>query len=215
MTAGRFDKGKEECPIGPGSYDLPSTLDEHGLRISGTDRFNENGVEGDTPGPGFYDDEEKTEKAGEKTKVLTRTPSKGKRTGLQASTKENRGAMTPRGQDPVKKKLAMGVSAEARELEQLKKQLTNEERLRITAEAKVADLTAAKKWATEAQVQLQSKDRKLEDAQKKMEELNAQHRETQSKLRNLEADEGGRRKALHEKDQATSTLQKSLEQQKC
>merc|ERR1740130_1956194 len=108
----------------------------------------------------------------------------------------------------------MNVSAEARELDQLKKQLTNEERLRLQAEAKAADLTAAKKWASEAQVQLTSKDRKIEDLQKKVEDFTAQHKESQTKLRSIEADEIARRKALNEKETASSNLQKSLEQQK-
>jgi len=209
MTAGRFEKGKEECAIGPGSYELPTTLDEHGMRITGTERFAEGGDD-DVPGPGFLEDVAATATP----KALTRTPSKGRK-GLAPSSKENRGAQTPGAQDKfAPKKLAMGGSSEARELEQLKKQLTNEERLRLQAEGKAADLVAAKKWASEAQLELTSKDKKLESMQKKMEEITAQNRESQTKLRGVEADEAARRKVLLEKDQAAINLQKGLEQQK-
>merc|ERR1719502_615498 len=153
MTSPRFEKKKEGCPIGPGSYELGSTLDEqHGARIDGPERFHENAAS-ETPGPGFYNDNEEVESKTPDAKRLTRTPSKGRKSGLGPSTKENRTGATP-GQEV--KRRAPAVSAEAKEVEQLKKQLNNEEKLRAQAEAKAADLAAAKKWATEAQVQLQS-----------------------------------------------------------
>jgi chromosome segregation ATPase len=213
FTSPRFEKDKEQSAIGPGSYDLPTTLDEHGHVIPAVARRDLNGTASDTPGPGFYGDA--TEE-----KMLTRTPSK-KKISLAPSTKENCAA-TPNRQrrdeakeekKPAQKRGVTGAGANP-EVEQLKKQLSNEERLRAQAESKLAEMSEAKKWAAEAKVQLQSKERKLEDLQKKVEELSAKDSESQRKVRDLQSEEVGKRKILHEKDATVTSLQKNLDQTK-
>merc|ERR1719265_15513 len=74
-----------------------------------------------------------------------------KETNALTQNSANRAAAGPQEKPAVRKtSTKVELSPEARELEQLRKQLTSEEKLRISAEAKAAEQSSAKKWASEA-----------------------------------------------------------------
>lgn len=179
--------------VGPGSYEIPTAMDEHAVSIAPNgERF----VETLEPGGGFYVlDELFSEKKPQAEKRKSRTPS--------IAAKENRApsALTPRAEkniiDPV-------------DSEQLRRRLLDEEKRRAQAEARAADLVVAKKAAANAHAQLQSHERKIEQLQKELEDTTVARKEAHKRACDLEAERGRVKKALYEKEQQSAALQKSL-----
>jgi len=142
LTAGRFEVQKVDLAnVGPGSYDLPTTLDDHGVTIVNGERFQEGHVE-DTPGPGFY--------AAAAAKV------EAMRKGASLSSKENK--PPPRALTPDKSRsttaLAQKRSPRASEsqLQQLTVPHSNEARLKAELQ-KVKASAAAQLDEFQAEIQ--------------------------------------------------------------
>ncbi|CAJ1426396.1 unnamed protein product [Effrenium voratum] len=175
MSSARFGK-EEESTIGPGSYEIPTTMDENGVSIAPNgDRFVES-VEG--PAPGFYVFEE-----AEKVKTQERRKSRGR---ALSAAKENRApsSLTPR---PDKN--------EKLDESDLRRRLLDEEKRRCQAEARANDLALAKKAAANAHAQLQSQERKIEQLQKELEDTGLLRKEAQKRACDLEAEKGRAKKA--------------------
>jgi len=199
MSSNRFEQGKESV-LGPGSYEIPTTLDDHApLIVPGSERF----PEGDPAGLQVYEDAqvsvEKVAKVVAKPSPAPRASSTKGRRRSGALKENNSGLNTVTSKIDPKTEAKAGIS-ESFELEQLKRRLAAEEKLRAEAEAKAADLAMARKSAANAHAQLQAKEKKLEEVQRKVEDL--------------EAEKGTWKKTLHEKEQAATSLQKSLGQVK-
>lgn len=183
--------------VGPGSYEIPTTMDEHAVSIAPNgERFMEN-LE---PGVGFY---VLDELSSEKKQAEKRT-SRGR--ALSAAAKENRApsTLTPRAEKNI---LEPAAPAES---EQLRRRLLEEEKRRAQAEARAADLVVAKKAAANAHAQLQSHERKIEQLQKELEDTSVARKEAHKRACDLEAERGRVKKALYEKEQQSAALQKSL-----
>lgn len=183
--------------VGPGSYEIPTTMDEHAVSIAPNgERFMEN-LE---PGVGFYvlDELSSEKKQAEKRKSRGRA--------LSAAAKENRApsTLTPRAEKNI---LEPAAPAES---EQLRRRLLEEEKRRAQAEARAADLVVAKKAAANAHAQLQSHERKIEQLQKELEDTSVARKEAHKRACDLEAERGRVKKALYEKEQQSAALQKSL-----
>lgn len=183
--------------VGPGSYEIPTTMDEHAVSIAPNgERFMEN-LE---PGVGFYvlDELSSEKKQAEKRKSRGRA--------LSAAAKENRApsTLTPRAEKNI---LEPAAPAES---EHLRRRLLEEEKRRAQAEARAADLVVAKKAAANAHAQLQSHERKIEQLQKELEDTSVARKEAHKRACDLEAERGRVKKALYEKEQQSAALQKSL-----
>eukprot|EP00441_Pelagodinium_beii_P017992 CAMPEP_0197656420 /NCGR_PEP_ID=MMETSP1338-20131121/41788_1 /TAXON_ID=43686 ORGANISM="Pelagodinium beii, Strain RCC1491" /NCGR_SAMPLE_ID=MMETSP1338 /ASSEMBLY_ACC=CAM_ASM_000754 /LENGTH=819 /DNA_ID=CAMNT_0043232413 /DNA_START=91 /DNA_END=2550 /DNA_ORIENTATION=- len=194
MTSDRFGKD-EESEVGPGYYEIPTTLDDHAPLIAPGERF-QDPVE--QSGFQIYDEQPEKQKQLEKAAA----PESKRRALSNAPAKENRIAQ--------KNLKAEKFSQEPLELEQLRRRLTEEEKRRAQAEVKSADLALAKKAAANAHAQMQSNERKMEQQQKEIEDLNLAKKEAQKRASELEAEKVRGKKALHEKEQQMAALQKSL-----
>lgn len=182
MSADRFEKDRESA-IGPGSYEIPTTLDDHAAVIAwGAERFNEISMD---PGGAFpvYEDNVQAEA------LTPRPPSVKLRRStrrLSAARKENKGSNAA--DDTAKKAAWRRPPSEAEQ--QLRRQLAEEERRRV-AEAAAAKVAA-------------------KDLQKKVEELSVSYRAAQRRISELDADQWDRKKTLNDKEQLVAALQKSL-----
>eukprot|EP00913_Durusdinium_trenchii_P027367 g25674.t1 len=88
MSSARFGKEEEMSSVGPGSYEIPTTMDEHAVSIANGERFVER--ECSENGAGFYVFDELSEK-----KSVEKRKSQGR--ALSAAAKENRApSSTPR-----------------------------------------------------------------------------------------------------------------------
>lgn len=179
--------------VGPGSYEIPTTMDEHAVSIANGERFVER--ECSENGAGFYVFDELSEK-----KSVEKRKSQGR--ALSAAAKENRApSSTPR----PEKNLAEPV-----ESEQLRRRLLEEEKRRAQAEARASDVVVARKAAANAHAQLQSRDKKIEQLQKELEDTTVARKEEHKRACDAEADRGRLKKALYDKEQQSTALQKSL-----
>lgn len=191
MSAERFEK-VQESNIGPGSYELPTCLDDHATAICCGERFQEH--EKSVGSLHVYNEDVEPMESRRKSRSTSRTPF-GER-------KENK---VPNATEKLANK-----GLESLELDQMRRRLAAEEKLRAQAEAKVADIAMAKKSATNAHSQMQAKEKKIEELQKKVDELSSSHKEARRRACELETESGTRKKTLVEKDQTIAQLQKSL-----
>eukprot|EP00425_Heterocapsa_triquetra_P034731 CAMPEP_0195120900 /NCGR_PEP_ID=MMETSP0448-20130528/122944_1 /TAXON_ID=66468 /ORGANISM="Heterocapsa triquestra, Strain CCMP 448" /LENGTH=510 /DNA_ID=CAMNT_0040158353 /DNA_START=43 /DNA_END=1572 /DNA_ORIENTATION=- len=153
MSAERFEKEKESI-IGPGSYEIPTALDDHAPLIASCAERLQDGMLGGEQSTGslkFYED------------MLPPAPDSARRKSVRSTSR------TP-----------FGNSKENR------------------------GPSAGEKSATKA------KDKKVEELQKKMDELSALHKEAMRRACELETEKGARNKALVEKEQQVAALQKTL-----
>lgn len=170
MSSERFEKDKEGG-VGPGSYDLPPALDDHGAVIlQGTERFQD--VIPETPAHFYiYDDADKA-----KSQV-----GKPGRKGGPLTAKENRMPLGTVTQDIVK------GSCETMELEQLRRRLATEERARLQAEESTRELATVKLAVENAHTALLAKEQNIKELQRQLEEANAATQEIMaSDLEHLE-----------------------------
>lgn len=197
MSSARFGKD-EESVIGPGSYEIPTTLDDHAaLILASGERFQEPPEY--TGAFLIYEDD----------RELTKGNSRPSTSRRAHSAKENR--------QPLQANMLKGSAPNMQdyfELDQLRKRLAEEEKRRAQAEARAADLALAKKSASNAHAQIQSLEKKQELLQKELEEGLALKKEAQRRVCDLEAERGRSKKALYEKDQQAAALQKSLQSAK-
>lgn len=196
MSSARFSKG-EESAIGPGSYEIPTTMDDRAVVMTATERFMES-VENAANGFSIFEEMDATPKQAEseRRKSLRRASSAAKENHRPSS-------MTPRA-DREK------IFCQESEQEQLKRRLLDEEKRRAQAEARASDLLAAKKAAASAHVQLQSQERKIEQLQKELEDTCLARKEAQRRACDLEADRGRVKKALYDKERELVASQRSL-----
>ncbi|CAE8595359.1 unnamed protein product, partial [Polarella glacialis] len=180
----RFEVGKPASLVGPGSYDYATTLDDHGGTIDGKERWQESPVD-DSPGPGTY-----AAMKLEGALKCRHTPSK-----------EN---VRPASRD----KLRSSPSTLALQKE------GKEERQKALAEKTLAELKASRRAAAEANSLTIAATRKVEELQKRFDDLAAQSKEANSRSKELEVEKVGRQKALHEKEVTLTSAQKALEQAK-
>lgn len=158
-------------------------------------RYHPNERECSENGAGFYVFDELSEK-----KSVEKRKSQGR--ALSAAAKENRApSSTPR----PEKNLAEPV-----ESEQLRRRLLEEEKRRAQAEARASDVVVARKAAANAHAQLQSRDKKIEQLQKELEDTTVARKEEHKRACDAEADRGRLKKALYDKEQQSTALQKSL-----
>eukprot|EP00931_Biecheleriopsis_adriatica_P040265 TRINITY_DN23069_c0_g1_i1.p1 TRINITY_DN23069_c0_g1~~TRINITY_DN23069_c0_g1_i1.p1 ORF type:complete len:904 (-),score=282.95 TRINITY_DN23069_c0_g1_i1:45-2708(-) len=201
MSSARFGK-EEESTVGPGSYEIPTTMDEHAALIVPGERFQEQKDAPDSLSSSFHVFDEQPEKP----KPQAQERRKSTRRALSAATaKENR---LPASQSLIKGE--KGQIQEPLEIEQLRRRLLEEEKRRAQAEARAADIAVAKKSAANAHAQLQSQERKLDQLQKELDDVSQARKEAQKRVCDLEAERGRGKKALHEKEQQALVLQKSL-----
>eukprot|EP00933_Yihiella_yeosuensis_P060592 TRINITY_DN63340_c0_g1_i1.p1 TRINITY_DN63340_c0_g1~~TRINITY_DN63340_c0_g1_i1.p1 ORF type:complete len:855 (+),score=263.82 TRINITY_DN63340_c0_g1_i1:60-2624(+) len=196
MSSARFGKDPEESLVGPGYYELPPTLDEHGVLIPPGERW-----------------QDKQEEAGSSFPIYDECPNLSKASSRQSSAKRAKENRTPfqqhnGGKVEGAEKPPRGLTQEALEIDQLRRRLLDEEKRRNQAEARVADLAIARKSAASAHAQVQSLERKIETLQKDLEEGNAAKREAQRRVCDLDSEKGRYNKALHDKDRENASLQK-------
>mmetsp|Transcript_5789 Transcript_5789/g.10857 ORF Transcript_5789/g.10857 Transcript_5789/m.10857 type:complete len:862 (-) Transcript_5789:249-2834(-) len=196
MSSTRFGK-EEESLIGPGSYELPTTMDERGVLIVAGERWQD----------------EKCDESGVPFMIYEDSTDKSK---LQASSKPRRALSAKENRQPASQNVMdnykgeKGYQQESLELEQLRRRLADEEKRRAAAEARASDLAIAKKSAGIAHAQLQSQEKKNELLQKELEEVEAAKRDALRRACDLECEKGRGKKALVEKEQQAAALQKSL-----
>lgn len=190
QSADRFEKVKASS-VGPGTYELPSTLLEHApISMEGPERFNENSVNEEL-GPGFYDpkaDDRSTEPKGLASKRQS-----------VVGEKENR-APTPQ------RKTANRPTTPIRKGAQDTAQKTNGQLEEVSKELK-----AKKQEAKDLQQQLASRDRKAEELQKRLEEVIAQRKEANRQAAEVESERDAKRRQLHDKEQEVVALQRKNE----
>mmetsp|Transcript_98710 Transcript_98710/g.235168 ORF Transcript_98710/g.235168 Transcript_98710/m.235168 type:complete len:962 (+) Transcript_98710:78-2963(+) len=178
QTADRFDK-EQISEVGPGSYDLPCTLDSRAASI----------VEGNTP-ERWEDSVEKAVSPPSEKPIAISPPS------VERAEKENRapGLRSPRGKQ----------DAPARQWHR---------DLRLVSQLDMVrdELKQKSKEAKELQMASAAKDRKLEELQRKLEELAADRREAHRRAAEADGEVGAKRRALHEKEQEVQALQRKLE----
>lgn len=213
LSAERF-ADERECLVGPGSYDIPAGLDEHGAIAPASDRF----VETSEPSGGsFYVYEDldaiparrrdahsapasRSSSVKAHRRTLTATTCPGSKENI-ASTQANNCAGA---KDKVFNQVVKNTQPAPEAEQQLRRRLAEEQQLRKD------DAAMAKKSLNSMRVQLVSKHRKVAELQKKTEESTAEHREAQRRIIELESERGLRKKALYEKEQIVASLQRSL-----
>lgn len=213
LSAERF-ADEPECLVGPGSYDIPAGLDEHGAILPASDRFEETE---EPSGGSFYVYEDldviPAKRRDARSAPTSRSSSvKAHRRTLTATTcpgsKENIAytQASPRAgaKDKVFNQVVKNTQPAPEAEQQLRRCLAEEQQLRKD------DAAMAKKSLNSMRVQLVSKHRKVAELQKKTEELTAEHREDQRRIIELESERGLRKKAFYEKEQIVASLQRSL-----
>lgn len=138
MTSDRFEAGKGHT-IGPGHYEIKTTMRDSATVIAGPDRWMEESFV--TPGPGYYERCPSVEHFDVPSKMQPKTPrcsdavAKTPRAGSGVRSKENRApdrVATP-------KRSKGSVLSEA-EVERMKRRLELEERRRAKAESRLREL---------------------------------------------------------------------------
>mmetsp|Transcript_62178 Transcript_62178/g.165100 ORF Transcript_62178/g.165100 Transcript_62178/m.165100 type:complete len:972 (-) Transcript_62178:37-2952(-) len=138
MTSDRFEAGKGHT-IGPGHYEIKTTMRDSATAIAGPDRWMEDSFV--TPGPGYYERCPSVEHFDVPSKMQPKTPrcsdvvAKTPRAGSGVRSKENRApdrVATP-------KRSKGSVLSEA-EVERMKRRLEQEERRRAKAESRLREL---------------------------------------------------------------------------
>jgi len=206
QTSERFEKERTVTTVGPGSYQLPSTLDSKGIVIEGTERWQDTSTEG-MPGPGEYDPkaaEKGTDPAGPANPTAKR----------QATEKENR---APSSQRKVLQKSASvrnqgpQVSLPMSETTVEAKQRQQDLRLASQLDNVRDELKQKTRENKDLQQQVAAKDRKLEELQKRAEDLTADRREAHRKASDIESELSAKRRQLHEKEQDLLAQQRKNE----
>jgi len=239
-TSGRFPREQNSEAPGPGSYDLPSTLEKKAPALDARERWSEQSVEG-PPGPGNYDPrgcEKGSDAVGAATPTLNLA-------GIRASLeKENQAPASARhslsgkvGNGSLSARVppsSAGVArlhhdARARSPQALAsvasmeafsttssaateaKQRSKDLRLASQLDGVRDELKSKSREAKELRAQLGAKDRRLEELQKKGEELVATRREAHRHTADIEGERDLKRRQLHEKEQELAALQRKAE----
>jgi len=195
LSSERFEKGKESA-VGPGSYDLPSTLDERAAAMEGPDRWTENNMDAASP----EIDETKQEEKLSEVQVLTSRKCDEKEN--RAPSSHRRKSCGVRNQSP--KTANLETASEIKERHQVQKVTSQLEMAREDFKQKTRELK-------EMQQLLAAKDRKLEDQQRKLEQLDADRREAHRRTAEAEADRDSKRKLLREKDLEITNMKRKDE----
>jgi len=198
-TSRRFPEEHRDPKPGPGAYNVPSSLDDKAPSMEGSQRWQDGSP--DLPGPGEYDvspDIKSPEPLAPVPVQRRALPEKENRAPSAGSLRKGRsmggGLRSPRDGlcDPEKPK---------REDARLTSQL---ETLR-------EELKQKNRENKELQNFLSAKDHKLEELQRRAENLVSEKREAQRKVLEVEAERDAKRRQFHEKEQELQSLQRKSE----
>lgn len=225
QTAERFEK-EQPSEVGPGSYDLASTLEGKGGIMEGRERWQEDSPGGQcesprknvsesvplAPTPARNVAAEKgnrsvsMQKSSSKKELVRsaspRVPAAPASLTTPAAAKTSRPSLpsTPTGVAPANS----AVDAEARQ---------RHRDLRLASQLDLVrdELKQKAKETKELQNSVTSKDRKIEELQKKIEELAADRREAHRRTAESENERDLKRRQLHEKEQDLLAMQRKHE----
>eukprot|EP00419_Tripos_fusus_P035816 CAMPEP_0172778294 /NCGR_PEP_ID=MMETSP1074-20121228/201833_1 /TAXON_ID=2916 /ORGANISM="Ceratium fusus, Strain PA161109" /LENGTH=1285 /DNA_ID=CAMNT_0013615225 /DNA_START=77 /DNA_END=3935 /DNA_ORIENTATION=- len=198
-TSRRFPEEHRDPKPGPGAYNVPSSLDDKAPSMEGSQRWQDGSP--DLPGPGEYDvspDIKNPEPLAPVPVQRRALPEKENRAPSAGSLRKSRsmagGPRSPRDGlcDPEKPK-----REDARLTSQL--ETLREELKQKTRENK------------ELQNFLSAKDHKVEELQRRAENLVSEKREAQRKVLEVEAERDAKRRQFHEKEQELQSLQRKSE----
>jgi len=227
QTGDRFEKGKgSEVSPGPGSYDLPSTLDNKGAILDWAERFQEMSESG-SPNP----NNESFAREADSSLMATPTPRPAtpRPSEKEKDNKENRMPAPPlsaRGKGPLRSSsprsfpqppskpsttgkappgppASLVGDADARKHRDL--------RLASQLDMVREELKQKSKEAKELQLSMATKDRRIDELQKRMEELGSDYRESRRSTAEVEGELATKRRQLHDKEQELLALQRKHE----
>ncbi|CAE7252234.1 RDH13 [Symbiodinium sp. CCMP2592] len=227
QTGDRFEKGKvSEVSPGPGSYDLPSTLDNKGAILDWAERFQEMSESG-SPNP----NNESFAREADSSLMATPTPRPAtpRPSEKEKDNKENRMPAPPlsaRGKGPVRSSSPRSFpqppskpSTTAKAPPGPPASLVSDADARKHRDLRLAsqldmvreELKNKSKEAKELQLSMATKDRRIDELQKKMEELGSDCREARRSTAEVEGELATKRRQLHDKEQELLALQRKHE----
>jgi len=212
QSAERFEKDRlmEEPTPGPGAYEVLSS-DGKGVVMDTAERWSEGGDLKEATATEHF--------SPISPPCRTPTPARGRpekenRIPLSARTKGQRCASPPSWTTaPTPKKGGQVPSGPGPTPEFGDDGRQRQKDLRLASKLDMVrdELRQKTKEAKELQLALTTKDRKIEDLSKKVEELAADRREAHRRTLEAESEVGAKRRQLHEKEQDVAALQRKLE----